>query len=67
MGSMAGSTSAAGSRNPAHFVVVVVLVFVVIVVVLVIVFVFVLPLIVVGIANALCTRPAGQPQADMRG
>ncbi len=53
MGSAACSTSAAGSRNLAHLVVVVVLVFVVVVVVVVVVFVFIVPLVVVGIANAL--------------
>jgi hypothetical protein len=52
MGSLACSTSAAGSRNLAHLVVIVILVLVV-VVVIVIVFAFVAPLIVVGVANAL--------------
>ncbi len=55
MGSMARSTSAAGSRNLAHFIVVVILIFVVVIVVIVVIFVlvFVVPLVVVGIANAL--------------
>jgi hypothetical protein len=57
MGSAARSTSAAGSRNLAHLVVIVILFFVVIIIVIVIVvvviFVFVIPLVVVGVANAL--------------
>jgi hypothetical protein len=51
MGSAACSTSAAGSKNSAHLVVIVVLVFVVVIVI--VIFVFVVPLIVVGVANAL--------------
>ncbi len=53
MGSAARSTSAAGSRNLAHLVVVVILVFVVVIVIIVVVFIFVAPLVVVGVANAL--------------
>jgi hypothetical protein len=53
MGSVARSTSVAGSRNLAHLVAIVILILILVVVVVVVVFVFVVPLVVVGAANAL--------------